>query len=243
MMPPSDRANHLRSSAKRGEGARQRRQSATPGRGRRPSSPPRSGTSASTSRGGSEGHAGKSSSSSRQRGVPEGQLEAAVLEGVAYIRVVGLGNALRSLAMNRLLEEQMRLDALQRLVVDLRDCTSLDSTFMGTLLGLARSLDEAHGNHPAVILANPAEHVHSQLAMLGLLDVEPLIVLAGEVVEFPATAQRVTLPELSSQCDLDARLATILEAHQRLVALTPENEARFGPFLRSLLADLQARHR
>ena len=174
---------------------------------------------------------------------------------VVYLRVVGLGNAARSVSVRDIGDSLIRR-GYDRIVVDLGTCRGLDSTFMGTLVALAAGIMDARelaerrraaeteaGTPPLpldlpacvpLVLCNVAEHVVVQLRTLGLLGVDSLRLMV-DPVEFPACAFEA-LPDKPGSPD--RRLAVIREAHERLMELDERNEARFGPFLRQMLAEM-----
>lgn len=113
-------------------------------------------------------------------------------------------------------------------VVDLAACELMDSTFMGTLSGIALRLREYGSGELAVIHAN-ARNL-SLLENLGLdhlfsFDLpDHLAISAGEAER----ACKALLQPAASSRD------TILHAHRSLVEADPENEARFKDVLQLL---------
>jgi anti-sigma B factor antagonist len=59
------------------------------------------------------------------------------------------------------------LGGARRLRVDLRDCTALDSTFLGTLLALKTQVERVGGS---LVLVSPSRAVVSTLRQMGLED-------------------------------------------------------------------------
>jgi anti-sigma B factor antagonist len=116
-------------------------------------------------------------------------------------------------------------------VVDLTDCDLMDSTFMGTLAGIALRLREIGQGSLVVVGANDRNRM--LLENLGL-DQLFRVCKPGD----PET------PELPSDADLspaskpaaseeEARI-TALTAHEALVEVDPENEAKFRDVLEYL---------
>lgn len=175
---------------------------------------------------------------------------------VVYLRVMGLGNAARSVAVRDIGDSLIRR-GYDRIVVDMARCRGLDSTFMGTLVALAAGILDARelaergraaagGAAPLadplsalpacvpLVLCNAPEHVVTQLRTLGLLGVDSLRLITDDV-QFPECAFE-RLPEKPGSPE--RRLAVIREAHEKLIELDERNEARFGPFLRQMLAEM-----
>lgn len=85
-------------------------------------------------------------------------------EGFSWIRCEGKGSFLNSPAVKEFGESRIKRDELC-LVVDLQACTGMDSTFMGTLAGLANRLTEKGG---ALQVAGADEKSRHSLEDLGL---------------------------------------------------------------------------
>ncbi len=111
----------------------------------------------------------------------------------------------------------------------------MDSTFMGTLAGLALKV-RAEGNGE-IRVVNLNERNHSLLCNLGLdqlLQVEDL-----ELASSGPLSQTCTLTAAAS--DKLAEAKTMLEAHEAVVEVNPENETKFKDVLEFLRQDIQAR--
>jgi anti-anti-sigma regulatory factor len=114
-------------------------------------------------------------------------------------------------------------------VIDLADCELMDSTFMGTMAGIALRLRELGSGGLTVLHANPRNR--SLLENLGLDHL-----FASELAEgmrmAPRQVAKETLPPATS--DTTTQQATILSAHEALVEADPENEERFKDVLELL---------
>src|ERR1043165_1280780 len=82
-----------------------------------------------------------------------------------WIRVEGRGSFQNSPALKEFTRRLME-DGRREFVVDLKNCPAMDSTFMGTLAGLAIRLREAGGG--ALWVVNRNERNAELLAGLGL---------------------------------------------------------------------------
>lgn len=109
-------------------------------------------------------------------------------------------------------------------VVDLKDCELMDSTFMGTLAGIAFKLSP-DGNL-RVIGAN--DRCRSVLQNLGLDRVFRVEEAAATIP--PGAALRETAGRAPGETERE----TIIEAHENLVAANPENAIRFKDVLEFL---------
>lgn len=117
-------------------------------------------------------------------------------------------------------------------VVDLRGCQMMDSTFMGTLAGIALRLREIGVGGLAVV--NPNERNRELLANLGL----DQLFRVGDGPE--QTAERLAQERLTAGAATPREQAqTMLDAHQALVEADPENFTKFKDVLEFLRQDLR----
>ena len=116
-------------------------------------------------------------------------------------------------------------------VVDLKHCPVMDSTFMGTLAGMALRLRELGQGHLHVVNLN--ERNSDLLRNLGLDQLFSLDSLPVDAADTEATK------ELSSEkSDRIEQAETMLEAHEALVEASPENVTKFKDVLDYLKQDL-----
>lgn len=164
-------------------------------------------------------------------------------EKVVCIRVHGKGSFQNSAGV-----KQFALAMIQRghreFVVDLAQCPLMDSTFMGTLTGVALKLRGLGSGHLHVI--HPNERNSGLLRGLGLDQILDLAddedpardgyddALAGSDVEpVPATGG----PD-GEEAQRRQTAETMLAAHQALIDADPENLSRFKDVLDYLKQDL-----
>lgn len=117
-------------------------------------------------------------------------------------------------------------DGESRLVVDLSDCTGMDSTFMGTLAGIASRLAERSG---ALQIAEPGERNRRSLEDLGLdflMEIDP----ADASWKPHLTQIRSLVMPTSANTPFSQlqRTRHVLEAHQQLADLSPQNAEAFS---------------
>jgi len=124
-------------------------------------------------------------------------------------------------------------------VVDLMDCVGMDSTFMGVLAGLAFRLRKKNGGE--VYLVNLTPRTRGLLATLGLDQlVQPSMV--GHTPErFVSVLNQSERMETLHHEDTSRKetAAMMLEAHENLVNVSPENLPRFKDVLTFLREDLK----
>lgn len=167
--------------------------------------------------------------SSQQSGHHDEFYVARSSEGV-YIRVHGFGN-LQNTPIFKAFVEKMIEEGFPRIVVDLGPCRGVDSTFMGTLLGLHKiATDQEAG--AGVVLINTPSHCHKQLSSIGL---DSFL----SFVDSPQEPPNIEIRRLeATQVSASEQLQIIIKAHKDLIAADERNEAKFGPFLRSILKDI-----
>ncbi|MCS6770646.1 MAG: STAS domain-containing protein [Kiritimatiellae bacterium] len=161
----------------------------------------------------------------------------AIHDRVALIRVEGRGSFKSSTALKEFGRSAIGAGCT-RAVLDMGACVGMDSTFMGTLAGLATRLRQ-HENG-GMVLYNLSPRVRALVSTLGL---DRLV----EAYEAGATPDSLyDLAQLSDRMrelqsapeSRDAITRTMIEAHEHLVSLTPENLPRFKDVLSYLREDL-----
>lgn len=132
------------------------------------------------------------------------------------MRVAGRGTFQNSTGLKEFAAEMMR-GGHRKFIVDLKDCELMDSTFMGTLAGIALRLGS--GGELRVINAN--ERCRQVMKNLGL---DHIVAMDdGPHGAEPAPP----LHDAEGHPPRQARREAIIEAHENLVAAAPENEVRF----------------
>lgn len=144
------------------------------------------------------------------------------------MRVAGLGTMHLAPLLQLFVDAQVGAGR-SRFALDLSACTGLDSTFMGTMAGLARSLPERGGQF---LVLNVSDDLRRLLATLG---VWPLLTVRG-----PVAVDNVDAVRLAPEVDAATRLRRIHDAHRMLVTLDARNRERFGRFLAAVDAEMAA---
>lgn len=156
------------------------------------------------------------------------RVEVAILGETAHARVVGRGTFRVGPSM-----KQFGLSAFDRgcdrLVMDMRDCVGMDSTFMGVLAGLATLWRRRNGE---VVLSNMSEKNCFLVKMLGLSHLVRMD--TGESPKVPVVEQR-----LDTAADKRTITETMITAHEALVEVAPENLVKFKDVLTYLKEDLE----
>ena len=139
---------------------------------------------------------------------------------MACVRIVGRANFTASVDFKRLMQ-QLQSDGCKVIILDLRECLLMDSTFLGVLAALGNQCEAVRqqGGACVIELFRPSERVSDLLDNLGVL---PLFKLVDETPPFecfrPIEEGNTSKTELTQTC---------LEAHRTLMSTSPENERRF----------------
>ncbi len=146
------------------------------------------------------------------------------------VRVEGKGSFLNSTGLKEFAKE-MANRGFREFVVDLKNCPVMDSTFMGTLAGIALQLRGLGQGQLRVTNLN--ERNRDLLANLGLDQL--FTIESGPGVAAEAASQ--TPLDVDGE-DKTSRAQTMLEAHEACVEANPENAAKFKDVLEYLKQDL-----
>ena len=142
-----------------------------------------------------------------------------VRRGTVWLRVEGHGTFQNSAAV-RVFAEEMIGSGHSSFAFDLHECELMDSTFLGTLTGLALRLREDPRGRVGFARVNAK--VESLFARYGL---DRVLAFQGFEAAPPAPDE---MDELDLSTTREFKRSTLVEAHEALAASSPENEERFG---------------
>lgn len=155
------------------------------------------------------------------------------------VRVEGRGSFLNSTGLKEFARE-MTNRGFREFVLDLKDCTVMDSTFMGTMAGIALRLREIGQGELRVTNLN--ERNRDLLANLGL---DQLFNMGGNGDAGPAGSPVAPVTPLVPQTPLEAQAVdkaeqaqTMIEAHEACIEANPANAEKFKDVLEYLKQDL-----
>jgi anti-anti-sigma regulatory factor len=161
---------------------------------------------------------------------------AANYEGLGWVRCEGKGSFMNSPRLKAWADEQLK-SGTKHIVVDLELCTGMDSTFMGTMAGMAMRLAKVDGG--LLEVASASEKNKDSLDGLGLsalmLINPPSPAWAGD-----EEAMRAGLAECGPSGGAD-RTQHVFDAHKTLVDADDSNTEKFSSVLDCLEAELMAR--
>jgi anti-sigma B factor antagonist len=146
-------------------------------------------------------------------------LSVCVRDHAACVRIVGQAKFTAATDFKRLIL-QLEQDC-QEIILDLTQCTMMDSTFLGVMTAAARRCEIAQrqGQHRVLGLFHPTEKVVESLENLDVLRVFKVM---QDPPQFGAF-QRVEHSSPSRQ----ELTRTCWEAHDTLMRTNPDNERRF----------------
>ncbi len=157
---------------------------------------------------------------------------------VAIVRVVGRGTFVNSVPLKRFADHLAGHEKPETFIMDLENCETMDSTFMGVLASI--SIAQERAKRHRVVVANPNEHVVKLLKTLGLmrlLDVhEPDKKKDRELI---SKAENDLKPADSETITHVEQINHTLKAHKTLVPLDEENQARFQSVIHYLEKSLE----
>ncbi len=149
------------------------------------------------------------------------------VERTVWVKVEGRGTFQNSAGLKEFVK-QMIQRGFRDFVVDLHDCEQMDSTFMGTLAGVALRLREiGQGGLRAVNVNERNTGLLSSLGLDQLFAVEPAA--TGEVEDVPDESRlREAVPAAAG---VEAQKKMVLEAHEALVEAEAANAVKFKDVL------------
>jgi anti-sigma B factor antagonist len=159
----------------------------------------------------------------------------AVVDHTAFIRVPGRANFTTSVEF-KIAVQELRQRGLDHFVVDLTECITMDSTFLGVLAGMAIRLIEQKGLEPEIDLEllNPNHRVADLLENLGVVHLFKIVQDATRCPECFAPANNGS--EAPSKLEISK---TCLEAHETLMEVNPDNVPKFKDVAQFLAEDVR----
>lgn len=127
--------------------------------------------------------------------------------------------------------KRMVIEGYKKFIIDLEECSTMDSTFMGTLVEVSSF---STPSYESLMVINAQDHCEGLLEGLGLDNV--LHIRRGKT-ELPHV-ELEPLPEFA--VTQSERMKLLRNAHEKLVKIDRRNEEKFGPFLRQLAKEMDA---
>jgi anti-sigma B factor antagonist len=153
----------------------------------------------------------------------------------ACLKIAGRANFACSPDFKTLLNE-LAQKGFSHFIIDLSECVLMDSTFLGVLAGFGMKLNpEGAPAERGIELTNATSRVTELLENLGAAH---LFKLTAGTLQLPQDVAPATPESVNPSHEQITR--TSLEAHQTLMAMSPENQARFKDVAQFLAEDLKS---
>lgn len=156
-------------------------------------------------------------------------------EGFSWIRCEGKGSFLNSPAVKEFGESRIRA-GVACIVIDLEECTGMDSTFMGTLAGLASRISEYGGK---LQVAGADEKSRNSLEDLGLdflMEIDPEDPVWKGLEDKARDLLKTKIAGMKAGTVLHTR--HVLEAHEILSQANEGNKKKFSGVVKLLEDEL-----
>jgi anti-sigma B factor antagonist len=156
----------------------------------------------------------------------------AIFESTVVVKISGRATFNASADFKTLFQE-LRNRGYDCFALDLSECLVMDSTFLGVLAGLGQKISNGPSANGKIRLLAPNQRVNDLLENLGVIH---LFTVVHRAPVNPPGYQPVT-PQ--SEPTREEVTRTCLEAHRTLMAINPENAAKFKDVTRFLAEDLE----
>ncbi len=165
----------------------------------------------------------------------QSSLQVGVNGQAVWVRVEGRGTFQNSGSFKQFTQEMVKR-GYREFFVDLDHCAMLDSTFMGTMAGVALRLKEMGEGDLHVV--HCGQRSFELLSGLGLDQIFEIRANGFEAPQCQALPAATTTEQ--SEDPKQAQARTMLDAHEALCTAAPENFLRFKDVLEYLRQDLHA---
>ena len=155
---------------------------------------------------------------------------------LGFVKVVGRGSFQNSGCLKSFYQQLLndKAQKANRFIIDLGECTYLDSTFLGILLGLGLKLRAAGNGLLDILNASPRN-----IELLKNLGLDRLINITSKPAEEVNGTATASLEELNCAIPTKKEAGpTILEAHEALMEFDPRNVPKFKDVVEFLREDL-----
>ena len=163
----------------------------------------------------------------------ESSIQVGVNGDAVWVKVEGKGSFLNSGNLKEFTREMVNR-GYREFVVDLEKCVMMDSTFMGTMAGVALRLKELGHGHLHVI--HCGERSRNLLTGLGLDQIFSIHANGATAPRCELLQKEPIAESLEEKKQENAR--QMLDAHQALCDAAPQNLSRFKDVLDYLKQDL-----
>ncbi len=155
----------------------------------------------------------------------DNQILVGTFEGFSWIRCVGKGSFLLSPLMKQFADERIA-SGEKRIVIDLGGCTGMDSTFMGSLAGMAARLSAGEGGLEIADIDARGLQSLEDLGLDCMMKIRPAN--APWIGRIESIRSKLAPPRTNSSLpNVRDRAKHVLQAHETLAAVNRDNAERF----------------
>lgn len=147
-----------------------------------------------------------------------------------WVKVEGKGSFLNSGNLKEFAREMVNR-GYREFIIDLENCAMMDSTFMGTMAGVALRLKELGHGHLHVVHCGTRSH-----ELLSGLGLDQIFEIHTNGASAPQC--QILKDEAKGEAPKEETAKTMLDAHEALCEAAPENFFRFKDVLDYLKQDL-----
>lgn len=148
-----------------------------------------------------------------------------------WVKVEGKGSFLNSGSLKEFAQEMVNR-GYREFIIDLENCAMMDSTFMGTMAGVALRLKELGHGHLHIVHCGARSH-----ELLSGLGLDQIFSIHANGTGSPECAFTDAATAAAAEKKRE-QTRTMLEAHEALCQAVPENIFRFKDVLDYLKQDL-----
>ena len=164
----------------------------------------------------------------------QSSIQVGVNGDAVWVKVEGKGSFLNSGNLKEFTREMVNR-GYREFVVDLENCAMMDSTFMGTMAGVALRLKElGHGHLHVVHCGERSRNLLTGLGLDQIFDIHSNGNAAPQCEKLEREKANGAGTDAKKQVNAD-----MLDAHQALCDAVPQNFSRFKDVLEYLQQDLQ----
>ena len=141
-------------------------------------------------------------------------------EGGVLVKVQGRGTMEFCSQLFDYLSARMEKSQKENIYFELSETHYLDSSFIGVIVSIEKKLQK--DSRGSIVILNPTEKVKEILSMMGLSEILPM--------RDNMTIKTLDLnEEIQQKLEKDYKdIKLLLESHQSLMEINPENKKRFG---------------
>ncbi len=143
-------------------------------------------------------------------------------DGLAVVRVIGRANFVNSMPLKKFSQKVAEWPKPIKYIIDLGQCETMDSTFMGVIAGIC--ISQSSKGAGKVIVVNANEHCQRLLKNLGLTHLLEMRLCAVE--DIPGIEEKLKPCNVGAISKLD-QICLTLQAHKNLVEVDQENHVKF----------------